>query len=122
LVAYTLAMSLLLVVAPVSFAQAHARAPVPASANDLRVDASGQAEIVQKITGSGKIEAIRRMSVQRAARLSLRPVPADSGLLADCAENMADSATKSVALCGQAAFNQVTFTGWAGRAPPLSTT
>tara|TARA_R110002124_G_scaffold120546_1_gene278590 strand:- start:856 stop:1206 length:351 start_codon:yes stop_codon:yes gene_type:complete len=111
-----LAVSLLL--ASVTFSSAQARS---LTAPDHRVDVSDQAGITQKTIRSGKIEAIRRMAPQRAVRLSLRPLPAHSGLLADNVENMADSATKSVALCGQAAFNQVTFTGWVGRAPPLST-
>ena len=102
-----------------SFSAAQARS---LAAPDHRVVVSDQAKITQKTIRSGKIEAIRRMGPQRVMRLSLRPLPVHSGLLADNVENMADSATKSVALCGQAAFNQVTFTGWAGRAPPLSTT
>tara|TARA_R110000868_G_scaffold242393_9_gene497932 strand:+ start:3510 stop:3875 length:366 start_codon:yes stop_codon:yes gene_type:complete len=75
----------------------------------------------QKTTLSGKIEAIRRMSGLTGLRASLRHVPGHSGHLADNAENTAETTTKSVALCGQAAFNQVMFSGWSGRAPPLST-
>ncbi len=80
-----------------------------------------QSLLDQKTTLSGKIEAIRRMSRQAGWPVSLRHMSGHSGHLADKAENTAETATKSVALFGQAAFNQVTFSGWVGRAPPLST-